>query len=137
MNQVDITITVAKDGTFYAYCNDHPALFGLGASAQEAKDSLLETLRFTKETGSDAALIYPDWLDSDFELVMHWDVRTMLQYYLGIITPAALGRMTGINPKQIWSYKHGLTKPRKAQVKKIETAIHALGRELLNTSFSS
>ena len=136
MKKVDITICVAKDGTYYAYCNDHPALFGMGKSAPEAKECLLETLRLTKEDGRATAFIYPDWLDSEFEFVTHWDVRTMLQYYLGIITPSALARITGIHPKQIWSYKHGLTKPRKAQVQKIESAIHALGRELMNTTFS-
>ena len=40
-----------------------------------------------------------------------------------------------INPKKIWSYMHGHSKPRKAQVAKIEAAIHRLGRELVNSSF--
>lgn len=135
MIQVDITICLAEDGTYSAYCNDHPALFGMGASASAAKKSLLETLRITKEFGRDSAYIYPDWLDDEYELLTHWDVQTMLQYYSGIITPTALGKLAGIHPKQIWSYMHGLTKPRKAQVKKIESAVHTLGRELLNTCF--
>ena len=135
MKQVDITICLAQDGTYSAYCNDHPALFGIGATANAAKESLLETLRITKEFGREAAFIYPDWLDSEYEFLTHWDVRTMLEYYSGIITPTALGKMAGINPKQIWSYMHGLTKPRKAQIDKIESAVHNLGRELLNTCF--
>ena len=33
MKQVDITICMAKDGTYNAYCNDCPALFGMGENA--------------------------------------------------------------------------------------------------------
>ena len=52
-----------------------------------------------------------------------------------IITPTALGHLAGIHPKQIWSYLHGYTKPRKTQISKIESALHRLGKELMNTAF--
>ena len=103
-------------------------------NAFEAKAELEETLRLTKEDG-DAAYIHPDWLDDDYEFIVHWDVRTMLEYYSGIITPTALGKLAGIHPKQIWSYMHGLTKPRQSQVAKIEDALHRLGNELTHTAF--
>lgn len=48
---------------------------------------------------------------------------------------AALGRISGVNPKQIWAYMHGKSKPRKAQTEKIELALHKLGSELLSASF--
>ena len=135
MKKVDITINIAKDGFYSAYCNDHPALFGSGNSPESARQELEETLRLTKETGKDRAIIYPDWLDEEYEFIVHWDVRTMLEYYSGIITPTALGRLSGIHPKQLWAYQHGISKPRKKQVAKIESALHKLGRELLNTVF--
>ena len=37
MKQVDITICRADDGTYSAYCNEHPALFGMGDSPEQAK----------------------------------------------------------------------------------------------------
>jgi hypothetical protein len=43
-------------------------------------------------------------------------------------------RITGINRKQLWSYLHRRYKPRKAQVAKIENALHTLGAELLSVS---
>ena len=135
MKKVDITICRAQDGTFSAYCNDHPALFGMGATAAKAKEELEETLRLTKEDGRENAFLYPDWLDEDYEFMTHWEVRTMLEYYSGIITPTALGHLAGIHPKQLWSYLHGYTKPRKKQVRKIESALHRLGKELMNTAF--
>ena len=131
---VDITICMAADGTYSAYCNDHPALFGIGNTAAAAKECLVETLRLVKEDGRSVAAIYPDWLDDDYSFMVYWDVRTMLAYYSGIITPTALGKMAGINPKQIWSYMHGLSKPRRTQVQRIQKAVHQLGHELVNTS---
>ena len=134
MRPVDITICLAADGTYSAYCNEHPALFGIGNTANQAKKSLEETLRLVKEDGKDAALFYPEWIEEDYTFMVHWDVRTMLEYYSGIITPTALGKLAGIHPKQIWSYMHGLSKPRRTQVLKIERAVHKLGHELVNTS---
>jgi hypothetical protein len=49
--------------------------------------------------------------------------------------PSALGRLSGINPKQVWAYMHGISKPRKAQLEKMESALHRLGQELTHTSF--
>ena len=43
-------------------------------------------------------------MDSEYEFVTHWDVRTMLEYYSGIITPTALGNLAGIHPKQLEEY---------------------------------
>ena len=136
MEKVQITINRAKDGTYSAYCNEHPALFGSGATPQKAKDELVETLRLVKEDGKEKAFIYPSWLDGGYELITNWDVQTMLEYYTGIITPTALGNISGIHPKQIWAYAHGISHPRKSQICKIQNAIHNLGRELLNSSFS-
>jgi hypothetical protein len=107
----------------------------MGDTAAKAKKELEETLRLTREDGRETALFYPEWLDGEYEFVTHWDVRTMLEYYSGIITPTALGHLAGIHPKQLWSYLHGYTKPRKKQVAKIEKALHQLGRELMNTAF--
>ena len=135
MNTVDITIRVANDGYYSASCNDCPALFGVGKTPDAAIEELKETLRLVKEDGRETALFYPDWLDDEFEFQVHWDVETMLRYYSGIITPTALGKMSGIHPKQLWSYMHGKSKPRQAQVAKIENAIHQLGQQLLSISF--
>lgn len=135
MKTVDIMISIAKDGFYCACCEGYPALFGGGETPEAALDELQETLRLVKEDGKAVALFYPDWLDDDYTFQVHWDVETMLRYYSGIITPTALGKLSGIHPKQLWSYMHGKSKPRKAQVAKIENAVHQLGRQLLNISF--
>jgi len=135
MEKVNIIISRAKDGTYSACCFDCASLFGMGDSIEEALCELKETLRITKEEiGKETAAFYPDWLDKEYEFIVKWDIQDMLTYYAGIITPSALGRISGINPKQIWAYMHGKSKPRKAQTERIELALHKLGRELLNTS---
>ena len=98
-------------------------------------DELRETLRLVKQDGRELAFIYPDWLDEPFEFQTRWNVKDLMTYYAGIITPAALGRLSGINPKQIWAYMHGVSKPRKAQLQKMESALQQLGRELMHVSF--
>ena len=40
--------------------------------------------------------------------------------------------MTGIHQKQFQHYASGLKKPRTAQIKKIENAMHNLGKELMS-----
>ena len=133
MINVDITISVAKDGFYSAYCNDYPALFGGGDTPESAIEELRETLRINKELGRESALFYPDWIDDEYEFVMHWNITDLMSYYAGVITPSALGRLADIHPKQVWSYMHGLSKPRKAQIIKMQSALHKLGHELINT----
>ena len=38
MKKVDITVCRAQDGTYSAYCNDHPALFGMGSTAADGNE---------------------------------------------------------------------------------------------------
>jgi predicted RNase H-like HicB family nuclease len=135
MKNIDVTISVAGDGFYCACCNDYPALFGGGGTPDAAIEELKETLRLVKEDGREKALLYPDWLDEEYAFQVHWDVETMLRYYSGIITPTALGKLSGIHPKQLWSYMHGRSKPRPAQIARIEDAVHQLGRQLLRISF--
>lgn len=69
--------------------------------------------------------------DSCTKLVYRFDTVSLLNYYKGIITNAALERMTGIDQNQLQHYATGLKKPRRPQAKKIEHALHELGKELL------
>ena len=136
MRKVDVNICIASDGYYSAYCSDCPALFGGGETPPEAVEELKETLRITKvEIGKESAAFYPDWLDGEYEFAIRYDVQSFLEYYSGIVSLSALGKISGINPKQLWSYAHGLSKPRKRQVLRIETALHDLGQKLSQLSF--
>ena len=74
----------------------------------------------------------PGWLrNGTYTMRYKFDAESVLNFYRGIFTNAALERITGINQKQIQHYASGLKKPRPAQLKKIESAFRKLGNELL------
>lgn len=131
MKKIIATIERNTDGGYSVYCNDE-MFSGMGDTAEEAKANMMSAMEFFKKTSSEEGYPYPAWLDESYEVVYKFDTQSLLQYYSGIITPAALERLTGINKKQIWSYAHGKSKPRPAQVKKIENGLHQLARELMS-----
>ena len=59
---------------------------------------------------------------------------SLMRYYVeaGIFSLAGIEKITGINQKQLWHYANGKVTPRRAQVRKIEDALHQLGNELLS-----
>jgi predicted RNase H-like HicB family nuclease len=136
METIKVIVDRASDGTYNVYCEDYPNFFGMGDSIDEAKAEMLEGIRITKEEiGKEDAAFYPDWLNQEYKFEYKFDIQGLLEYYAGVITPTALGHLAGINPKQMWNYMHGVSKPRRAQVEKIQTALHKLGNELTMISF--
>jgi len=93
---------------------------------KEMRDAVESHLEVMREDGDNI----PDIFLNPFQLVYQFDVESLLSHYRGIITNAALERLTGINRRQLTHYSSGLRKPRPEQRKKIERALHCLGREL-------
>lgn len=133
MKSIEAIIERASDGTYSVYCKDE-MFNGMGDTPELAKKNMIEQIEFFKETSKEDKYIYPPFLDSGYEIIYKFDTQSLLEYYSGVITPAALERLTGINKKQLWSYLHGLSKPRRTQVDKIEKALHKLGNELSSIS---
>ena len=133
MKQIEAIIERNSDGEYSVYCVDE-MFSGMGATAEAAKEDMLGAMRHFVESSKAEGHRYPEWLDGEYEVVYKFDAQSLLQYYAGIITPAALGRLSGISSKQLWSYMHGHSKPREAQRQKIETALHKLGHELVTIS---
>ena len=122
MKNVQIVIERSKDA-FWAYAPKLEGVSGVGDTVQQAKQSALEGIQIQKELGN-----IPD---VEYKATFKFDTESLLNYYKGIFTNAALEKLTGINQKQIQHYAAGLKKPRYAQTKKIEAALHKLGSELL------
>ena len=133
MKKIKEIIERNSDGEYRVYCV-YERFSGLGATAEAAKADMLGAIQHFVESSKAEGYQYPDWLDGEYEVVYKFDTQSLLQYYAGIITPAALGRLSGISPKQLWSYMHGKSKPRETQVRKIENALHKLGHELTSIS---
>lgn len=119
---VKIIIERSKDA-YWAYAENMEGVNGVGKTVLEAKQSVLEGLELAQELGNIPV--------ANYSLVFKYDTESLMQYYKGIFSAPAFERLTGINQKQILQYGSGLKKPRPAQTKKIEAALHNLGRELL------
>ena len=129
MEKIVITIGASSDH-FGAYAENCQGIFGAGDTADEAKENALKGLKLYCNSRDKKDL--PEILQGDYTIEFRYDTQSLLNYYHQIFTNAALERMTGINQKLLHHYSSGLKKPREAQRKKIETALHRLGNELLS-----
>ncbi len=112
---------------FGAWLEDLKGVYGAGETANEALRSLMESMALYAKHNADA----PAWLKNDaYRMRYKFDAESILNYYKGIFTNAALERITGINQKQIQHYASGIKKPRPEQLRKIEIAFKKLGAEL-------
>jgi predicted RNase H-like HicB family nuclease len=102
-----------------------------GKTFEELKTQMKEALEFHLEGMREDGDEIPDVFLADYELVYRFNTESLLQHYDGIFTNAALERLTGINQRQLQRYAAGISKPREEQAKKIESALHRLGKELL------
>jgi predicted RNase H-like HicB family nuclease len=119
-------------GNYSAYVEEIDGIAGIGDTLAEVKKSMEDGLVVLKEVCIEDGDPVPEELQGEYEIVFKMDTRSFLQMYCKIFTKSALERMTGINQKQLWHYAKGLSKPRPAQVAKIEKALHQLGEELLS-----
>lgn len=102
-----------------------------GKTFEELKSQMEEAVAFHLDGMREDGDEIPEVFHSVYELVYHFDTESLLRHYSGIFTNAALQRLTGINQRQMQRYASGVSKPRESQAKKIEQALHNLGRELL------
>ena len=133
MIKIKAKICRATDGYYSVHCIAEP-FSGGGVTPEEAKNDLCEQMDFYKQTAIEEGLKYHDFLDQEYEIVYSFDTKSLLEYYSGILSLSGLERITGIHQKQLWSYLHGKTKPKRAQIEKIEKGLHELGKELVSIS---
>lgn len=127
MKTLRIVIERSAD-MFSAYAENAEGIYGGGDTVEEAKQSILAAIQIIKEEFTSENI--PTILKGDYEIVYHFDVESLLNYYKGIFTNSALEKITGINQRQLQHYSSGLKKPRQPQLKKIEDGLHRLAEEL-------
>ncbi|GHV06209.1 hypothetical protein FACS189416_6660 [Bacteroidia bacterium] len=130
MKKVIVTVELA-DNNYAAYIEKLPGCVSTGKTFDELKDNISEAVAFHLDGMREDGDEIPSVFSGKYELVYHFDTQNLLQRYNGIFTNAALERLTGINQRQLQHYASGVSKPRKEQSKRIEQALHNLGRELL------
>ena len=127
MKEIKIVIEKTKDH-YSAFAENVEGIYGAGDTPAEAKQSVVDAIVLLKKYNSSKI---PDVLKRTYKLVYKFDTESFLNYYKKIFTNSALERITGINQKLLQHYSSGLKKPRPAQKKKIESALHQLGGELM------
>lgn len=108
-----------------AYIDGVPVVT-VGDSLAEVKQNINEAIELYLEDNPKPVAA----LAGKYELIFQFDPQSLLNYYSRIFSYVALQYLTGINQKQLCHYAMGIKKPREAQRKKIETALHNLGQEL-------
>lgn len=129
-NKKIIIVIERSNDSFSSYAQNVAGIYGQGDTVDQAKQSALDAIQLLIKYNQNKNV--PALLKGHYEIVFKFDAESFLQFYKKIFTNAALERMTGINQKQLQHYATGLKKPRLAQIKKIETAMHSLGQELLS-----
>jgi predicted RNase H-like HicB family nuclease len=126
----NIKVVIERSSDMYsAYAANVEGIYGGGDTPAEAKQSILDAIRLLKENNTPENT--PAILKGEYEILYQFDVESLINYYKGIFTNRAFERLTGVNQTLIHQYSTGLKKPRAAQKKKIEEALHLLGQELL------
>lgn len=130
MTTIEAIIERAGDGTYTVFCKEE-IFSGAGATIVEAKEDMVRQMAFYKKTALEKGFAYPKFLDDEFELHYTVDATSLMKYYVnaGIFSLAGMEKVTGINQKQLWAYMNG-TKPRRAQVERIERGFRALNKDL-------
>jgi len=125
MKTLEVIIEHAGDN-LSAYIEDVPIIV-VGDNLDEIKKNTQEAIKFYLESEETPV----NKLNGAYELAYKFDTESLLNYYTRIFSYVSLQYLTGINQKQLCHYASGLSKPREQQRKKIETALHNLGNELL------
>jgi len=130
-----VTVTIAKsDNNFMACVEELEGFVCTAPTLEKLKQEVKEGVNFHIEGMKEDGDSVPEIFQKEYEFDYKWDVESLLYYYDGIITRAALEKLTGINQRQLGHYATGRSKPRPIQSKKIEKALHHLGDELNSIS---
>jgi len=128
LEKVLVTVEMTENN-YSAFLEILPGCVSTGKTFEELKNNITEAVEFHIEGMKEDGEEIPFGLD--YELVYKFDAESLLRHYAGIFTNASFERLTGINQRQMQRYYSGKTRPRGAQVQRINQSLHRLGRELL------
>lgn len=120
------------ENNYSAYIEGLDGVVATGKTISEIKTNILNALDEYVKTCRELSCQIPECLQGEYQVEFMMDVKSLLALYYGIFTKSGLERLTGINQKQLWHYANGRSKPRRAQILKIEQGLHRLGSELLS-----
>lgn len=133
MGKVIVTLDRTKQG-YTAYMPEVSGCFTVGDDLEQIKSNLLEVIELYKEGKKEDSEPMEEFLSEPLDFEYKMDIQSFISFY-GIIKQSTIARLAGINSSLLRQYARGLKKPSEKQARKIEKAIHQLGRELLQVRF--
>ena len=126
-----LVILEKAENNYSAFIAELEGCVVTGATIQDIKKNVNETVAFHLEGMKDEQLEIPDVFEGEYEYEFKIDVNSLFEWFSGILTKSGLARLTGMNQSLISQYANGIKKPSAKQTAKIQKAIHGFGKELL------
>jgi predicted RNase H-like HicB family nuclease len=117
---------------YSAYIPDLTGCIATGDSLQEAKENIEEAVEFHLRGMEDEGLEIPEVFKDEYQFVYKIDFESLFEWFSGVLTKSGISKLTGMNQSLLSQYANGMKKPSTKQSRKIETAIHNFGEELLS-----
>lgn len=127
MNRVIVNVDWLNN---YGASTDVVAIVVADKTLEGLKEAFEESFQLHIQSMVEDGDELPDVLKGEYELKFVLSARALLHSYDGILTRAAVSRLTGINEKQLGHYMQGIRNPRKEQRDRIISGLHKLGKEL-------
>lgn len=125
-----ITVNITWLNNYGAYSDLVNGCVATGHTLEEVKNAYKEALELHIKGMREDGEEIPEELQCPYELKFILNTQALLHYYDGILTRAAISRLTGINEKQLGHYMQGVRNPRKQQRERIVAGLRKLGKEL-------
>ncbi len=126
-----ITILVDYTGNFAAApLSPETACVSTGRTLEEVKRNMEEALQFHLDGMREDGLAIPDALTPPWEFEWRLTTRALLHYTEGLVSRAAIAKITGINQQQLSHYASGYRKPRPAMSLRIRDGVRKIAQAL-------
>lgn len=128
-----IKITIERSGDYYdAYSSNCEGIYAAGESIEAVKNDTVNAIKLIKSELPESQ--WPSAIKGEYEIEYKLDAISFLKYYSNFVSLTGLGRITGINPKQLSNYLNGRAVPRQRQLQRISDGMHRFASELLTVT---
>lgn len=124
-------VLIDWDENYGAVSEAMPGCVATAKTVDAVKEEYASALEFHLEGMRKDGNPIPEMFKGKYELVFELSAQALLHKFDGVLTRAALSRITGINEKLLGHYMSGYRNPRPAQRQKIVDGIQKVGRELI------
>lgn len=127
-----VKVLIDWDENYGAVSDVMPGCVATAKTVEAVKEAYASALDFHLEGMKKDGDEIPDIFKGQYQLEFELSAQALLHKFDGVLTRAALSRITGINEKLLGHYMSGYRNPRAAQRQKIIEGMQKVGKELIN-----